>query len=90
MLPRGRSNLSFEDMIRLDFYYIENRSLFLDIKMISKTVRAVLRHEGAYQDVSLDRSRSRAYRGAPGRAEREPTRPHLHRWRPSTADRAAR
>jgi len=44
----GRSNLSFEDMIRLDLYYIENWSLFLDIKIILKTVRAVLRHEGAY------------------------------------------
>lgn len=44
----GRSNLSFEDMIRLDLYYIENWSLSLDIKIILKTVRAVLRHEGAY------------------------------------------
>ncbi|HKH75584.1 MAG TPA: sugar transferase, partial [Rubrobacteraceae bacterium] len=44
----GRSNLSFEDMIRLDLYYIENWSLSLDIEIILKTVRAVLRHEGAY------------------------------------------
>ena len=44
----GRSNLSFEDMIRLDLYYIENWSLGLDIKIILKTVRAVVRHEGAY------------------------------------------
>ena len=44
----GRSNLSFEDMIRLDLYYIENWSLGLDIKIILKTVHAVVRHEGAY------------------------------------------
>ena len=44
----GRSNLSFEDMIRLDLYYIENWSLGLDVKIILKTVRAVVRHEGAY------------------------------------------
>jgi exopolysaccharide biosynthesis polyprenyl glycosylphosphotransferase len=44
----GRSNLSFEDMIRLDLYYIENWSLGLDVKIILKTVHAVVRHEGAY------------------------------------------
>jgi lipopolysaccharide/colanic/teichoic acid biosynthesis glycosyltransferase len=44
----GRSDLSFEDMIRLDLYYIENWSLSLDIKIILKTVSAVLRHQGAY------------------------------------------
>ncbi len=44
----GRSDLSFEDMVRLDLYYIENWSLSLDIKIILKTVDAVLRHEGAY------------------------------------------
>lgn len=44
----GRSNLSFEEMVRLDLYYIENWSLGLDVKIILKTVGAVLRHEGAY------------------------------------------
>jgi exopolysaccharide biosynthesis polyprenyl glycosylphosphotransferase len=44
----GRSDLSFEDMVRLDLYYIENWSLSLDIKIIFKTVGAVLRQEGAY------------------------------------------
>ena len=44
----GRSDLSFEDMIRLDLYYIENWSLRLDVKIILKTVQAVVRHEGAY------------------------------------------
>lgn len=44
----GRSNLSFEDMIHLDLYYIENWSLSLDVKIMLKTLGAVLRHEGAY------------------------------------------
>ncbi|HZC18328.1 MAG TPA: sugar transferase, partial [Rubrobacteraceae bacterium] len=44
----GRSDLSFEDMVRLDLYYIENWSLSLDIKIILKTVGAILRREGAY------------------------------------------
>ena len=44
----GRSDLSFEEMVRLDLYYIENWSLSLDIKIILKTVGAVFRHEGAY------------------------------------------
>ncbi len=44
----GRSNLSFEDMIRLDLYYIESWSLSFDIKIIVKTLGAVLRKEGAY------------------------------------------
>lgn len=44
----GRSNLSFEDMVKLDLYYIENWSLSFDIKIILKTIGAVLRKEGAY------------------------------------------
>jgi lipopolysaccharide/colanic/teichoic acid biosynthesis glycosyltransferase len=44
----GRSNLSFDDMVRLDLYYIENWSLSFDIKIILKTIGAVLRREGAY------------------------------------------
>jgi exopolysaccharide biosynthesis polyprenyl glycosylphosphotransferase len=44
----GRSDLFFEDMVRLDLYYIENWSLGLDVKIILKTVGTVLRHEGAY------------------------------------------
>jgi len=44
----GRSDLSFEDMVRLDLYYIENWSLSFDLKIILKTLGAVLRREGAY------------------------------------------
>ncbi|MEW6636795.1 MAG: sugar transferase [Actinomycetota bacterium] len=44
----GRSNLSFEEMVRLDLYYIENWSLSFDLKIILRTIGAVLRREGAY------------------------------------------
>jgi exopolysaccharide biosynthesis polyprenyl glycosylphosphotransferase len=44
----GRSNLSFEEMIQLDLYYIENWSLSFDVSIILRTIGAVLRREGAY------------------------------------------
>lgn len=44
----GRSDLSFEDMVRLDLYYIENWSLSLDVKIILKTIFTVLTRRGAY------------------------------------------
>ena len=43
----GRSNLSWEDSIRLDLYYVENWSLTADILILWRTVRAVVRPEGA-------------------------------------------
>ncbi len=44
----GRSELSFEDMVKLDIYYIENWSLWLDIKILLKTIPVVLKAKGAY------------------------------------------
>jgi exopolysaccharide biosynthesis polyprenyl glycosylphosphotransferase len=44
----GRSNLSFDDLVRLDFYYLENWSLWLDISILLKTLPAVLVARGAY------------------------------------------
>jgi exopolysaccharide biosynthesis polyprenyl glycosylphosphotransferase len=44
----GRSDLSFEEMVRLDLYYIENWSLSFDLKIILKTLAAVLNRKGAY------------------------------------------
>ena len=44
----GRSKLSFEEMVALDLYYIENWSLSFDLKIILQTVGAVLHHDGAY------------------------------------------
>jgi exopolysaccharide biosynthesis polyprenyl glycosylphosphotransferase len=43
----GASDLNFEDEVRLDTYYIENWSLWLDIKIIFKTVIVVFIGKGA-------------------------------------------
>lgn len=43
----GASDLSFEDEVRLDAYYIENWSLFLDFIIIIKTFGVVLKGQGA-------------------------------------------
>jgi exopolysaccharide biosynthesis polyprenyl glycosylphosphotransferase len=44
----GRSNLGFDDLVRLDFYYLENWSIWLDIWILAKTIPAVLSGRGAY------------------------------------------
>ena len=43
----GRNNLSFEEWVELDLKYIRERSLWTDIKIILKTVPAVLSGDGA-------------------------------------------
>ncbi len=44
----GRSNLDFDDLVRLDFYYLENWSIWLDISILVKTIPAVFSGRGAY------------------------------------------
>ncbi len=44
----GRSEIPFHDMLRLDYSYVLNWSLALDIKVITQTIEAVLRGRGAY------------------------------------------
>lgn len=44
----GRSHLSFEEMVMMDITYIDNWSLSLDIKVLLRTVSAVLAARGAY------------------------------------------
>jgi exopolysaccharide biosynthesis polyprenyl glycosylphosphotransferase len=44
----GRSNLSWDESVRLDLCYVDNWSLRLDAWILVRTVRAVLRHQGAY------------------------------------------
>jgi len=42
----GRNSLSWEEKFELDVWYVENRSLWLDIKIIFLTVKKVLMRDG--------------------------------------------
>ncbi len=44
----GRSDLSWEDSVRLDLDYVENWTMLRDIQIIVRTARAVLASKGAY------------------------------------------
>ena len=44
----GRSNVSFDDRVRMDCWYICNWNLWLDVVMLFKTVKVVLMRKGAY------------------------------------------
>lgn len=44
----GRSDLSWEDAVRLDTYYVDNWSMVADIAILWRTVRAVIGRDGAY------------------------------------------
>jgi exopolysaccharide biosynthesis polyprenyl glycosylphosphotransferase len=44
----GRSDLSWDDAVRLDLYYVDNWSLVLDLHTLWRTVGVVLRRKGAY------------------------------------------
>jgi exopolysaccharide biosynthesis polyprenyl glycosylphosphotransferase len=44
----GRSDLDFDDLVRLDFLYLERWSVFLDLTILMKTVPAVFLRRGAF------------------------------------------
>jgi len=44
----GRSDLTWDETVRLDLFYVENWTLTGDLTILLKTVRAVLKSEGAY------------------------------------------
>ena len=44
----GRSDLSWEDSVRLDLYYVENWSIIADVLILWKTLKAVSASRGAY------------------------------------------
>lgn len=44
----GRNDISYAKRIQLDEQYIDQRSMFMDIKLIAKTIPAILTSKGAY------------------------------------------
>ena len=46
----GRSDLSWEESVRLDLRYVENWSFALDLQIMWKTISVLVRGSGAYDD----------------------------------------
>jgi lipopolysaccharide/colanic/teichoic acid biosynthesis glycosyltransferase len=44
----GRSDLTWDETVRLDLHYVDNWSPWLDLVILFRTLRAVLGHRGAY------------------------------------------
>ena len=44
----GRSDVTYQERVRLDMHYIRNWSIWLDIQLLIQTIPAVLTHRGAY------------------------------------------
>lgn len=44
----GRSDISYDERVRLDMYYIRNWSIWLDLQLLYQTIPAVLKGRGAY------------------------------------------
>lgn len=44
----GRSDVSYEERVRLDMYYIRNYTLWLDLQILWRTLPAVVQRKGAY------------------------------------------
>jgi len=44
----GRQEVSYDERIRMDMYYIENWSLWMDVKILLRTPLKVLQKQGAY------------------------------------------
>ena len=44
----GRSSTTFNEMVRLDIAYVNNFSLWMDLKILFKTIWVVLTGKGAY------------------------------------------
>lgn len=46
----GRNALSWEDKFKLDVWYVDNRSIWLDVKILARTVKKVMAREGINAD----------------------------------------
>jgi exopolysaccharide biosynthesis polyprenyl glycosylphosphotransferase len=44
----GRSEIGYDERVKLDIYYVENWSLWLDFKIILSTIRVIFSRKGAY------------------------------------------
>lgn len=44
----GRGDIAFDDQVKMDLDYIDHRSIWLDLKLLSMTIPAVLTAKGAY------------------------------------------
>ena len=44
----GRSDVGYEERVRLDMQYIRNWSIWLDLQLLFETIPAVLKRRGAY------------------------------------------
>jgi exopolysaccharide biosynthesis polyprenyl glycosylphosphotransferase len=44
----GRSDVTYEERVRLDMHYIRNWSIWLDLQLLMQTIPAVVRRRGAY------------------------------------------
>ena len=44
----GRSDIGYDERVKLDIYYVENWSLWLDFKIIISTIRVIFSRDGAY------------------------------------------
>jgi len=63
----GRNALSWEDRFAFDVWYVDNRSLWLDVKILALTVLAVLRREGISEE---GRATMSEFTGSPHGSER--------------------
>jgi lipopolysaccharide/colanic/teichoic acid biosynthesis glycosyltransferase len=43
----GRTNIPFEEMVKLDYLYVTNWSLWTDVKLLIRTIPVVMRRKGA-------------------------------------------
>lgn len=48
MASGGRNDVDFDEMVRLDLTYIQNRSVWLDLKIMLETVKVMIKPNGAY------------------------------------------
>jgi sugar transferase EpsL len=66
----GRNAIDWEEKFRLDVWYVDNRSLWLDLKILLLTIRKVFVREGISQDGQATMER---FRGSATRGSRTPT-----------------